>query len=158
MTDLPRSARRVRESALDLGLDVEVIEMPASTRTAREAADACGCGLGQIVKSLIFTGAKTGRPYLFLVSGTNRVNEADVAHELGEALKRPDADFVRTLTGYAIGGVPPFGHASPLTTHMDLDLMQYDVIWAAAGTPKCLFSVAPDALREATGARLLRVT
>lgn len=158
MTDLPRSARRVQDSASELGLDIEVMEMPASTRTAREAAEACGCGLGQIVKSLIFTGAETGAPYIFLVSGTNRVNEAGVAQELGEALRRPDADFVRTLTGYAIGGVPPFGHASPLATHMDLDLMQYDVIWAAAGTPKCLFSVAPDALHEATGARLLKVT
>jgi len=96
--------------------------------------------------------ADSGKPYLLLVSGANRVNEKGVAAHLGERLKRPDADAVRTLTGYAIGGIPPFGHATPLATYMDCDLLQYDVIWAAAGTPKAVFCTEPGKLREATQA------
>ena len=95
------------------------------------------------------SGAASGKPYLLLVSGANRVNEKGVAAHLGEKLKRPDADAVRALTGYAIGGIPPFGHATPLATYMDRDLLQYDVIWAAAGTPKAVFRTEPAALRDA---------
>jgi prolyl-tRNA editing enzyme YbaK/EbsC (Cys-tRNA(Pro) deacylase) len=157
MTELPRSAQRVRESAIQLGLDIAVLEMPASTRTAQEAADACGCALGQIVKSLIFQGADTKTPCLLLVSGVNRVNETSMADLIGEVLARPDADYVRELTGFAIGGVPPFGHASTLTTYMDTALLGHARIWAAAGTPKCLFSVNPEALRSATGATVIDV-
>ena len=155
MTDLPRSARRVQDSAAQLDLDIAVMEMPDSTRTAQEAADACGCRLGQIVKSLIFQGAESGAPYLLLVSGSNRVDEKKVAATFGEGLRRPDADYVRELTGYAIGGVPPFGHATAVQTFIDRDLLGHDVIWAAAGTPKCLFSVAPEALEVATGAQVI---
>ena len=97
--------------------------MTAPTRTAEEAASACGVTVGQIVKSLVFSGADSGKPYLLLVSGANRVNEKGVAAHLGEKLKRPDADAVRALTGYAIGGIPPFGHATPLATYMDRDLL-----------------------------------
>lgn len=157
MTDLPESAARVAAAARDLGLAVEVREMPASTRTAEEAAAACGCAVAQIVKSLIFRGRSTGTPYLFLVSGANRVDEKAVAASLGEALKRTDADDVRAITGYAIGGIPPLGHATPLVPHMDEDLLAHDVVWAAAGTPHAVFPVAPKALAEATGARILRV-
>ena len=98
----------------------------------------------------MFSGADSGKPYLLLVSGANRVNEKGVAAHLGEKLKRPDADAVRALTGYAIGGIPPFGHATPLATYMDRDLLQYDVIWAAAGTPKAVFRTEPGKLRDAT--------
>ncbi len=158
MTQLPRSARRVQDAASELDLQIEILEMPESTRTAKEAADACGCELGQIVKSLIFQGADTQTPYLLLVSGINRVNEAKMVGVLGEQLARPDADYVREVTGFAIGGVAPFGHASPVATYMDTDLLQHRQIWAAAGTPKCLFSVDPQALKTATAATVVDVT
>ena len=158
MNDLPRSAQRVQDSARDLGLEIEVVEMPESTRTAPEAAAACGCELGQIVKSLIFRGAETGKPYLLLVSGVNRVDEAKVAGDIGEALERPDADFVREITGYAIGGVPPFAHAQPLETYIDGDLLTYDQVWAAAGTPKCLFSVKVEPFTELLAPTVIAVT
>src|SRR5688572_29789661 len=116
MQSLPPSALKVQAAAQQLGLSIDLREMSQSTRTAEEAAAACGVGVGQIVKSLVFTGAATGEPYLLLVSGSNRVNEKGVAAHLGEALKRPDADSVRELTGFAVGGIPPFGHATPLPT------------------------------------------
>jgi prolyl-tRNA editing enzyme YbaK/EbsC (Cys-tRNA(Pro) deacylase) len=131
--------------------------MPASTRTAGEAASACGCAVGQIVKSLIFRGAESGRTYLLLVSGVNRVDEKRAAETIGEALKRPDADHVRAVTGYAIGGIPPFGHDTSLPTYMDRDLLQHAEIWAAAGTPRCVMKLSPQALRDATQARVISV-
>ena len=152
MSELQPSAQKVHDAAAALGLDIAVREMPDSTRTAEKAAAAVGVTVGQIVKSLVFMGATSGKPYLLLVSGTNRVNEAGVARHLGEELKRPDADAVRALTGYAIGGIPPFGHDRPLATYMDSDLLQYEVVWAAAGTPKAVFSAAPGALKDATKA------
>src|SRR6202008_4374946 len=109
MSELPASAQKVQDAARALGLDITVAEMADSTRTAEEAAAACGVTVGPIVKSPVFTGAARGKPYLLLVSGANRVNEKGVAAHLGEKLKRPDADAVRTLTGYAIGGIPPVG-------------------------------------------------
>ena len=157
MSELPASAKRVQDAARALGLEIAVREMAESTRTAEEAAAACGVTVGQIVKSLVFLGGESGRPYLLLVSGANRVNEKDVARHLGEKLKRPDADAVRALTGYAIGGIPPFGHDTAMATYMDVDLTQYDVIWAAAGTPKAVFAVAPEKLREAARAVVIEV-
>jgi prolyl-tRNA editing enzyme YbaK/EbsC (Cys-tRNA(Pro) deacylase) len=157
MSELAPSAQRVADAARALGLEISVREMADSTRTAEEAAAACGVTVGQIVKSLVFSGADSGKPYLLLVSGSNRVNEKGVARHLGEKLKRPDAHAVRDLTGYAIGGIPPFGHATPLVTYVDEDLLKYDVVWAAAGTPKAVFSVAPARLRDATGARVIDV-
>lgn len=157
-TQLPDSARKVQSAAHALGLDVVVREMEAPTRTAEEAAAACGVTVGQIVKSLVFLGAQSGKPYLLLVSGKNRVNEKGVAVHLGEGLKRPDATKVRDLTGYAIGGIPPFGHDIPLATYMDADLLAYDIVWAAAGTPRTVFSVDPKKLQAATGAEIITVT
>jgi len=157
MNELPVSAKKVQDAARARGLTIAVREMAESTRTAEEAAAACGVTVGQIVKSLVFLGSESGRPYLLLVSGANRVNEKDVARHLGEKLKRPDANAVRALTGYAIGGIPPFGHDTAMATYMDVDLMQYDVIWAAAGTPKAVFAVAPEKLREAAGAVVIEV-
>ena len=157
MNALPPSAQKVQDAANALGLTVTVREMTGPTRTAEEAAAACGVTVGQIVKSLVFSGAASGKPYLLLVSGANRVNEKGVATHLGEKLQRPDAEAVRALTGYAIGGIPPFGHATPIATYMDRDLMQYDVIWAAAGTPKAVFRTEPDKLKDATGAVVIDV-
>jgi len=157
MNDLPASAQKVQDVATALGLQIEVREMAGSTRTAEDAAAACGVTVGQIVKSLVFLGATSHKPYLLLVSGSNRVNEKGIARHIGEKLKRHDADAVRALTGYAIGGIPPFGHAAPLATYMDRDLLQYDVIWAAAGTPKAVFRTEPAKLRDATGAVVIEV-
>ena len=157
MSNLPPGATRVQARAEALGLSISVVEMTQSTRTAAEAAAACGVGVGQIVKSLVFVGAATGKPFLLLVSGSNRVNEKGVAAHLGEALQRPDADTVRELTGFAVGGIPPFGHKTSLPTYIDRDLLQYDVVWAAAGTPAAVFSVDPARLRDATAAQLIDV-
>ena len=158
MNDLPQAARRVQEAADALGLAIKVVEMPASTRTVAEAADACGCPPGAIVKTLIFMGRQTGRPLLFLVSGSNRVDEAAVAQMVGEPLMRADARFVRTVTGYAIGGVPPIGHLTRTLPFLDTDLLQYETVWAAAGTPHSVFSVDPKALRDATNATVIGVS
>jgi prolyl-tRNA editing enzyme YbaK/EbsC (Cys-tRNA(Pro) deacylase) len=157
MNELPPSAKKVQDAAHALGLDIAVREMALPTRTAEEAAAACGVTVGQIVKSLVFLGVASGKPYLLLVSGKNRVNEKGVAAHLGEKLKRPDADAVRALTGYAIGGIPPFGHDTPIATYMDRDLVDYDIVWAAAGTPKAVFRVEPGKLRDATGALVIEV-
>jgi prolyl-tRNA editing enzyme YbaK/EbsC (Cys-tRNA(Pro) deacylase) len=158
MTDLPPQAHRVQTAANELGLSVEVRLMPKSTRTAEEAAAAVGCKVGQIVKSLIFKGKKSESPYLLLVSGTNRVNEHSVEHVIGEAVVRPDADFVRDATGFAIGGIPPLGHPRQLKTFLDEDLLQYETVWAAAGTPNAVFEVDPEALRLAVSAHVIKVT
>lgn len=132
--------------------------MPASTRTATDAAAACGCAVGQIVKSLVFRGRSSGKPYLLLVSGANRVDEKSVGAVLGEPLTRPDAQFVRDVTGFAIGGIPPLGHETALATYFDRDLMQYDVVWAAAGTPQAVFAVAPALLADKTGATIISMS
>jgi prolyl-tRNA editing enzyme YbaK/EbsC (Cys-tRNA(Pro) deacylase) len=155
---LSASAQKVQDAAKAAGLSVTVIERAESTRTAEEAAAACGCAVGQIVKSLVFRGASSGKPYLMLVSGTNRLNETGVAAVLGESLTRPDAAYVREVTGYAIGGIPPLGHATPMHVFIDRDLMAHDVVWAAAGTPRAIFAVAPGALADAVGAKIVTVT
>lgn len=155
---LKPAAQRVETAAHALGLNVQVRSMDQSTRTAEEAAAACGCSVGQIVKSLVFRGKDSGRPYLLLVSGSNRVNEKAVAEVLGEALVRPDAQYVRDITGYAIGGIPPVGHTTPITTYLDHDLLAYEIVWAAAGTPESVFSVSPAELRDKAGAMVMKVS
>jgi prolyl-tRNA editing enzyme YbaK/EbsC (Cys-tRNA(Pro) deacylase) len=128
-----------------------VRELDASTRTAPEAAAAVGCELGAIVKSLVFRGAESGEAVLVLVAGDNRADEERVAAVVGEPVGRADADFVRAATGYAIGGVAPVGHPAPLRTVLDEDLMRFAEVWAAAGTPRAVFGVAPGALAAAVG-------
>ncbi len=156
--DLPASALKVQDAARALGLTITVVEMADSTRTAQEAAQACGCEVAQIVKSLIFRGVETGTPIIALVSGSNRLNETRMADIAGEALMRPDADYVRRTTGFAIGGVPPLGHASELVVFMDEDLLAYETVWAAAGTPRTVFAVSPGALADAVRATVVKVT
>ena len=157
MSKLEPAAQRVQDALRAKGLDCTVRHMDRTTRTAEEAAAACGCAVGQIVKSLVFRGAQSGRAYLLLVSGANRVDEKSVSTHLGEALERPDAVYVREATGFAIGGIPPLGHATPLATFMDEALLAYDVVWAAAGTPDAVFPVAPAMLAEVTAATILAV-
>lgn len=146
---------RVARAAEALGLAIEVRRMPASTRTAEDAAAACGCDVAQIVKSLVFEAE--GGLRLLLVSGANRVDLDRVARVTGEGLARADPKRVRAETGFAIGGVPPIGHASPLPVVMDATLMDFALVWAAAGAPDAVFPVAPQALRAATGARVIDV-
>jgi prolyl-tRNA editing enzyme YbaK/EbsC (Cys-tRNA(Pro) deacylase) len=149
---LPSSAQRVADAATQLGLAPRIMTMADSTRTAAEAAAACGCEVGQIVKSLVFRGASTGMPYLLLVSGKNRVNEKEAAKVIGEGLVRPDAAYVRGTTGFAIGGIPPFGHPRPIKTYIDSDLLAYAEVWTAAGTPHCVMRLEPKELQAKTQA------
>jgi prolyl-tRNA editing enzyme YbaK/EbsC (Cys-tRNA(Pro) deacylase)/ribosomal protein S18 acetylase RimI-like enzyme len=154
---LSPAARRVQQALAQRGFSLEVVELPRSTRTAAEAAAAVGCGVGQIAKSIVFRGVDTGRPVLVIAAGDNRVNEAVVAEQLGEPLAKADADFVRARTGYVIGGVPPVGHAEPLPTFVDEDLLAQEAIWAAAGTPNAVFKLTPQQLISLTQARVARV-
>jgi prolyl-tRNA editing enzyme YbaK/EbsC (Cys-tRNA(Pro) deacylase) len=140
-----------------MGYDCNVLEFSESTRTAQEAAERVGVTLGQIVKSLIFKGGTTGKPILVLTSGANRVDEALVSTYAGEPIGRADADFAREVTGFAIGGIPPVGHARKIETYLDEDLLQYGAIWAAAGTPKAVFELTPAALKEMTSGMVARV-
>jgi len=152
---LPRSARRVQAALRELGLDAQVVELADSTRTASEAAAAVGCELGAIVKSLVFRGAESGKPVLALVSGDRRADEGALARALGEPVERADADWVRDVTGYAFGGVPPVGHPAPVRTLIDDGLLRFHVVWAAAGTPRTVFPIAPGELARVTSARPL---
>ena len=134
-----------------------VVELPQSTRTAAEAAQAVGCEVGQIVKSIVFRAAETNRPVLVVTSGANRVSEKAIAALLGEPLAKADAEFVRQRTGFVIGGVPPVGHAEPPVTFIDEDLLAYGEIWAAAGTPNAVFRLTPQDLLALTGAKAVKV-
>jgi prolyl-tRNA editing enzyme YbaK/EbsC (Cys-tRNA(Pro) deacylase) len=152
------STGRVEDAARAAGLEIKVHRMPESTRTAVEAAAACGTSPAQIVKSLVFRLANSGETALFLVSGKNRVDEDKVAGIIGDRLARADADHVRAITGFAIGGVAPLGSLTPLKTFMDRDLLAFARVWAAAGAPNAVFSVNPQALAQATGAKIIAVT
>jgi prolyl-tRNA editing enzyme YbaK/EbsC (Cys-tRNA(Pro) deacylase) len=154
---LSTSARKVQQALQALGLDLQVVELPGSTRTAVEAAQAVGCQVGQIVKSLVFKGKRSQRPILVVASGQNRVDERLVEALIGEPLGKADADFVRQHTGFVIGGVPPVGHTQPLETYIDEDLLQYDEIWAAAGTPHAVFRLTPDDLVKMTGGQVAAI-
>ena len=154
---MSKSLARVTAALRAAGLDSQPLEMPGETRTALQAAEAAGCALDQIVKSFLFQGA-SGQLYLFLTAGGNQVDGARASALAGEALGRADANTVRAVTGFAIGGVAPLGHLAPLPIRMDPALMRFDTVWAAAGTPRHIFPVAPDALRVATGAELADFT
>ncbi|HXV35246.1 MAG TPA: YbaK/EbsC family protein [Gaiellaceae bacterium] len=156
MTLSPR-ARQVQEALAARGFANEVVELPDTTRSAAEAAAAVGCRVEQIVKSLVFRGAESGRPLLVIAGGANRVDEAKVAELVGEPIERPDAGFVRARTGFSIGGVPPLGHAEPLEVLIDEDLLREDEVWAAAGTPFAVFALDPADLEAMTGGRVARV-
>ena len=142
---------RVVEAGSGLGLDVRPVTFPQETRTAADAAQAVGCELGQIVKSLIFVSDEEA--LLFLVAGFNRLDEdkAKAAASV-RSLRRADAQLVRRATGYSIGSTPPFGHVTPLRVYMDVDLLAFDEVWAAAGRPDSVFPVDPRELAEATRA------
>ena len=154
---LQPSAQRVQDTLRELGFSGEVLELESSTRTAAEAAQSAGCEIGQIVKSLVFVLEPQGTPILALVSGANRVHEKRLGRQLGGSLAKADAEFVREVSGFAIGGVPPVGHKTPMRTVIDEDLMQYEIIWAAAGTPNAIFRLTPADLVRLSGGTLLNV-
>jgi prolyl-tRNA editing enzyme YbaK/EbsC (Cys-tRNA(Pro) deacylase) len=135
------------------GLGVSVMHFGAGTRTAVDAARAVGCEVSQIVKSLVFLAA--GHPVVALVSGANRLDEARLAKVAGEPVAKADAEAAREATGYAIGGVPPFGHATDVPVFMDRDLFEHRVLWCAAGRPDAVFEIAPERLRELSGATVV---
>jgi Cys-tRNA(Pro) deacylase len=146
------TAQKVAAAARDLGLNITFKEFEATTRTAEDAAKAIGCTVAQIVKSLVFVVA--GQPIMALVSGPNRLDEAKLAALCGVSknkIKRADAEAARAVTGFAIGGVPPFGHATKLPIYIDQDFLQFEVIWAAAGTPNAVFAITPAELVRVTG-------
>jgi len=153
----PASAPSAVRIQAVLGPRFTVLEFDASTRTSAEAAAAIGCEVAEIAKSLVFKGARTGRPVLVVASGTNRVDEKKVAALIGKKIGRADAEFVREATGFAIGGVPPVGHATPPLTLIDEDLFRFEAIWAAAGTPNAVFKLTPAELQELTGGEVAAV-
>ncbi len=155
---LSSSALKVQQALNAIGMQLEVVELPASTRTSQEAAQAIGCQVGQIAKSIVFQTLTTHRPVLVIASGPNRVNEKIIQELTGEAIGKADADFVRTRTGFVIGGVPPLGHIEQLETYIDRDLLQYSEIWAAAGTPHAVFRLTPSDLLRMAGGKVIQVT
>ena len=155
--ELSSSAQKVQDILTSQGFNYTVIEHTESTRTAQEAAERAGCELGQIIKSLIFKGATSHKPILVLTSGANRVDEKRISEYANESIVRADADFVRTVTGFAIGGVPPLGHAQKMETYLDEDLLQYKSVWGAAGTPNAIFELTPSDLIKMTDGKVVRV-
>lgn len=154
--DLHPSAQRVAAAAETFGLSIDIVTFVAPTRTAEEAAAAIGCTVGQIVKSLVFT--VRDEPVVALVSGKNLLDTRKLAEVFNvgrKQVERANAETVRAVTGFAIGGVPPFGHATSPLIFIDEDLIQYEVIWAAAGTPNTVFAIVPDELLRVTGGRVI---
>lgn len=155
---LKNSAKRVQEAINNLGLEFTVREYPSTTRTATDAAATIGCEVGAIVKSLIFmTTEEPVEPILILVSGANRVDENKIMQETGLKLTKANAEFIRIKSGYAIGGIPPIGHNTKLITFIDRDLLLYEEIWAAAGTPNAVFSLPSHKLANLTAGKIISV-
>lgn len=154
---LSKSAQSVQDVLNSKGIDAKVVELPASTRTAEDAAKAIGCTVAQIVKSLIFRTKNTNRPILVLASGPNRVNEKLVAAAAGEEIAKADADFTREVTGFAIGGIPPVGHKQKIETYIDEDLLQLGELWAAAGTPNAVFNFQSTQIVDLTGGKVIAI-
>ncbi|QYJ15262.1 hypothetical protein Rxycam_01077 [Rubrobacter xylanophilus DSM 9941] len=148
---------RVRQALEARGFRHRIVELEKTARSAAEAAEALSCEVGQIVKSLVFRGSRTGRPVLVVASGANRVDERQVGELLGEPVEKADAAFVKEKTGFSIGGVPPLGHVEEPVALVDEDLMRYGKVWAAAGHTHAVFSLHPRELVEMTGGRVAQV-
>ncbi len=155
---MSKSLKRVTRALAEAGLDVTPLEMSDLTRTAQQAADAVGCALDQIAKSIIFGGETTGEAILFVTAGGNRVDAAKAAACAGEPLGKADAALIRAQTGFAIGGVSPVGHLNPIRAFYDPRLSDFDVVYAAAGTPRHVFPIAPADLLRVSGAELADFT
>ncbi|KRT72834.1 MAG: YbaK/prolyl-tRNA synthetase associated region [Candidatus Rokubacteria bacterium CSP1-6] len=149
------AAQKVQEALLALGIDRTLIELPVSARTSREAAGALGVDVAQIAKSLVFT--SNGTPVLAIASGANRVDERKLEQLTGGKIRKADAETVKQATGFAIGGVPPLAHATPLPTYIDRDLLQHEVIYPAGGVPECVFPISPQELLRATSGQVVDI-
>ena len=155
---LSRSAQTVQAALMQKGLVFEVIELSSSTRTANDAAQTLACEVAQIVKSLMFRTQTTNQPVLILASGVNRVNEKTIEKILGEKIIKADADFTREITGFAIGGVPPVGHTQKINhIFIDEDLLKFEKLWAAAGTPNAVFSLNSAELENLTDGKICSI-
>jgi prolyl-tRNA editing enzyme YbaK/EbsC (Cys-tRNA(Pro) deacylase) len=154
---LSESAQKVQDALNRHGVSCEVVELPGSTRTAQEAAQAIGCRVEQIAKSLVFQGKTTNRPVLVVASGVNRVNEKRLRDLLSEPVRKADAEFVRKHTGFAIGGVPPAGLSEPMEIFIDEDLFKHEEIWAAAGTPHAVFKLTAADLIKVTQGKVAKI-
>ncbi len=155
--ELSPSAQKVEDALRAQEIDCRVVELPSSARSAQEAAQAIGCQVEQIIKSLVFQGQLTQKPVLILASGVNRVDEQKIGALVSEPIEKANADFVRQRTGFAIGGVPPVAHTEPMETLIDEDLLQYEEVWAAAGTPRAVFKLDPGDLKRITGGRVVSI-
>jgi prolyl-tRNA editing enzyme YbaK/EbsC (Cys-tRNA(Pro) deacylase) len=154
---LSKSAQTIQDTLTNKGVETKVVELPASTRTAQEAAQAIGCDVAQITKSLIFRTKQSNKAVLVLASGVNRVNEKLISQHIGEEITKADADFAREITGFAIGGIPPIGHKQPIETYIDEDLLKYEELWAAAGTPNAVFSLHSNVIQSLTQGKIISV-
>lgn len=154
---LSSSANKIQKHLESLGYDCKVIEFQKTTRTSLDAAEQVGCTIGQIIKSLVFRCHNSSKAVLVLTSGANRVDVKKISNLTGEPIDRADPEFVRAVTGFAIGGIPPIGHATKIETYIDEDLLNYETLWAAAGTPNAVFELTPKDLQTMTTARVVQV-
>lgn len=141
----------------ELDLNTEIITFSQSTKTAKDAANALNCEIAQIVKSLIFVGKNSKKPILILASGINRVDEEKVSKIIGDLIEKADADFVREKTGFSIGGVSPIGHKNEIDIYIDKDLLNFEFVWAAAGTPNSVFKISSKTLIQITNAKIIEI-
>jgi len=155
---MSKSLKRVYAEAEELSLGIDIIEVPVTTKTAQQAADAMSVNVDQIAKSIIFRGESSNLPLLFLTAGGNRVDMSKASTLASEALIRADAAFIRATTGFAIGGVSPLGHLNPVKTWFDTRLLDFKSIWAAAGTPNHMFKIDPDFLAKAIKSEIAEFT
>lgn len=155
---MSKSLKRVRGALEAAGLSAEILEMDESTRTAEDAARAAGCEIDQIVKSVIFRGDSDGHVVLFLTAGGNRVDAGKASAVAGTPLGKADAKLIRAETGFAIGGVSPIGHVNPVRAFMDPRLLEFEVVWAAAGTPRHIFAADPTEIQRISGAQVAEFT
>ncbi len=157
VSSLSKSAQRVQDAVSQQGLDFEVVELATSTRTAIEAAETIGSDVAQIIKSLVFRTKQDRQPILVLASGINRVNEKLIKAQLNQTIEKADADFTREVTGFAIGGIPPIGHAQKMMVFIDEDLLKLDELWAAAGTPHAVFSLKSTDIERLTQGTVIAI-
>lgn len=154
---LSKNAQTVQNVLNQKGLDFKVVELSASTRTANDAAATIGCQVGQIVKSILFVTHHTRKPILVLASGINRINEKAIEKEIGAKIIKADADFTKDITGFPIGGIPPVGHKQVIDTFIDEDLLQFDELWAAAGTANAVFKLRSADLKNLTDGKVISI-
>jgi prolyl-tRNA editing enzyme YbaK/EbsC (Cys-tRNA(Pro) deacylase) len=154
---LSPSVQKVQDALKALGLPNNVMELQSTTRTSAEAAQAVGCSVGQIAKSIVFRAVQTDKPILVIASGSNRVNEKRIESFISQPIGKADADYVRKHTGFVIGGVPPIGHLEKIEIFIDEDLLAYQEIWAAAGSPYAVFKLTPSDLVKMTGGRVVSI-